>query len=117
VEKIPPPIPKHLFHKQVDEIRNWLNQRSKINSMNKSYMQVSSPATDILKLQDAFLVLPNRKIIKIHQATLNKASPAKRKVQVITKGPSRKQVIIPVPPQQADIIMSNAGFHVSSINN
>jgi len=66
VEKIPPPIPKRLPCKQVDEIRNRLNQRNKGNSKNKTYVQVSSLAANILKLRDAFSTLPNRKIIEIH---------------------------------------------------
>jgi len=117
VENIPPPIPKRLPRKQVDKIRNHLDQRRKAKSTNKSYAQVSSPAADIFKLHDTFPALPNRKIIKIHQASLSKAPLVKRKVQITTKGPSRKQVIIPISSQQADIIMNNAGFHVSSINN
>jgi len=80
VENIPPPIPKHLSCKQVDEIRNCLDQRKKAKSTNKSYVQVSSLAADILKLRDAFLALSNRKIIEIYQATLSKASSVKRKV-------------------------------------
>jgi len=72
MERIPPPIPKRLPRKQVEEARKRLEQK-KTRGKNsvKSYAQVASPANDILKLRDAFPALPNKKIIEIHNATLN----------------------------------------------
>jgi len=116
VKRNPPPIPPHLPQKQLEEVRNRLEQRKTNKKSTKSYVQALSLASDILKLRDAFLVLPNKKIIEIHKAMLNKEPSKGKKIQFTTKGPSRKQAIIPIPSQQADIIMSNAGFHVSSIN-
>jgi len=70
---IPPCIPPRLPHKQVEEIRKRLNQKNnKKNTLfPRSYTQVSSQASDILKLKEAFLALPNRKILKIHNASLD----------------------------------------------
>jgi len=39
-----------------------------------------------------------------------------KKIQSTTKGPSRKQAIVPLLGQHINSIMNNAGFHVSSIN-
>ena len=117
VEKTPPPIPLHLPCEQLEEVRKHMEQRKKNkNTANKSYVQASSLVADILKLRDAFPALPNRKIIEIHNASLNKPSPKGKKIQVTTKDPSRKQAIIPLLTQHAVTIMNNAGHHVGSIN-
>ena len=118
VEKIPLPIPKRLPQKKVEEIRKRLEQKkSKGKNLTKSYVQVSSPANDILKLRDALLALPNKKIIEIHNTTLNASqSKGKKKISITTKGPSRKQAIIPLLGKHVLSIMNNAGLHVNSIN-
>ena len=118
VKRIPPPIPKQLPRKQVEEARKRLEQKkTKGKNLVKSYAQVSSPANDILKLRDAFPALPNKKIIEIHNATLNGTQPkGKKKISITTKGPSRKQAIVPLLGQHVNSIMNNAGLHVNSIN-
>jgi len=93
-----------------------MEQRKKNKNMVKLYAQASSHAADILKLRDAFSALPNKKIIKIHKATLTKESPKGKKIQITTKDPSRKQAIVPIPIQHSVTIINNAGFHVSAIN-
>jgi len=71
--KISPCIPIQLLPKQVEEIRKRLDQRKNKKTLAlKSYAQASWPVADILKLKDAFLALSNKKIIKIHNASLNK---------------------------------------------
>jgi len=49
---------------------------------------------NILKLRDTFPALPNKKIIKIHNAVFNKLMNKDKKIQITTKGLSRKQAII-----------------------
>lgn len=116
VEKIPLSTPMRLSHKQLEEVRKHLEQRKKNKNTAKSYTQAFSSAIDILKLRDVFSALPNKKIIEIHNATLNKAPPKGKKMQVTTKGLSKKQAIVPIPTQHSVTIMNNAGFHVGSIN-
>jgi len=118
VERISPPIPKRLPRKQVEEVRKRLEQKkSKGKNSIKSYAQVSSLANDILKLRDAFPALPNKKIIEIHNASLNVTQPkGKKKTPITTKGPSRKQAIVPLLGKHVISIMNNAGLHVNSIN-
>jgi len=116
---IPPHIPPRLPSKQVEEVRKRLNLRNnkKNPSPLRSYAQVSSPANNILKLRDAFPALPNKKIIEIHNATLNGTQPKdKKKISTTTKGPSRKQAIVPLLSQHVNSIMNNARLHVNSIN-
>jgi len=116
VAKVPPPIPTRLPKKQIEEAKKHWEKRKINNKSTKSFTQAASLALDILKLRDAFPALPNKKIIEIHNAMLNKEPIKGRKIQSTTKGLSRKQAIVPIPSLQADIIMNNAGSHVSSIN-
>ena len=118
VERIPPPIPKRLPRKQVEEVKKCLEQK-KTRGKNpaKSYAQVSSPANDILKLRDAFPALPNKKIIEIYNTSLNVTQPKdKKKISITIKGPSRKQAIVPLLSQHVNSIMNNTGLYINSIN-
>jgi len=75
IKNISPCIPIRLPPKQVEEVRKRMEQRkNKKNQVPKSYAQASSPAANVLKLKDAFLALPNKKIIEIHNASLNKSN-------------------------------------------
>jgi len=119
MKRTPLQIPQQLLPKQVEEIRKKLDQRkSKRKSPPlMSYAQASSQAADILKLKDAFPALPNKKIVEIHNAALNVTQPkGKNKRSFTTKGPSRKQAIIPLLDQHVKSIMNNAGLHINSIN-
>lgn len=80
VEKCSPPIPPHLSQKQLEEVTKHLKLRKTNRNSTKLYVQASSPASNILKLRDAFPALPNKKIIKIHKATLNKEPPKGKKI-------------------------------------
>jgi len=115
VERIPLSIPKQLPRKQVE--KRLEQKKTKGKNLAKSYAQVSSPANDILKLRDAFPALPNKKIIEIHNASLNITQPkGKKKISITTKGPSRKQAIVPLLSQHVNSIMNNTGLHVNFIN-
>ena len=50
-----------------------------------------------LKIKEAFPTLPNKKVLEMHNAAFAQPVNKTKKVQYTTKGPSRKQVIIPVP--------------------
>jgi len=118
VEKIPSHIPLHLTSKQIEESRKWLDQKKneKNPHTTKSYAQVSAQAADLLKLKDTFLALPNKKIMEIHNTSLNITQPKNKKISITTKELSRKQAIIPLLGQHVKSIMNNAGLHISSIN-
>jgi len=50
--------------------------------------------TNILKIKEVFSALLNKKIIKIHNMVLSKLASKGRKIQTITKGLFKKQVIV-----------------------
>ena len=72
-------------------------------------------AEKILYIKEVFLVLPNSKILDIY----NLAFPTiqrKKKIQITTKGPSRKQAIVFILEKHVNLIIKEASIHVSLIN-
>jgi len=47
---------------------------------------------------------------------MDKLTNRSKRIQIITKGPSRKQAIIPITEKYADLIMNKASIHVGLIN-
>jgi len=69
--------------------------KSKLGS--KSFAQaIKDSAEDILKVKEAFSKLAPSKIIEIHNIAQGISHKAHPKLNMTTKGPSRKQVIIPM---------------------
>jgi len=69
-----------------------------------------------LKIKEAFPTLPNKKVLEMHNAAFAQPINKTKKVQYTTKGPSRKQAIIPVPNNLAENIMGDASTHIFQIN-
>jgi len=70
---------------------------------------------NILHIKEAFPALPNSKILDIHNSVFL-VIQRKRKIQITTKGPSRKQAIIPILEKYIDLIMKEASIYVGLIN-
>jgi len=132
VSRIPPPLPPRLpinIRKKVLEKITKDNAARKEKSLkapsNKPHAPTQSYAraalgnpSDILKLRETFPSLPNNKILEMHKASLPKEkAPAKRKPQITTKGPSHKNVIIPLDPIYKNTVYKKANKHVYAINN
>ena len=81
-----------------------------------TYAQATNAAASILKIKEAFPALPNKKILEIHDAAFPKPDNKGRRVQYTTKGPSRKQAIVPASDNIKDIIMGEANAHIFQIN-
>jgi len=69
-----------------------------------------------LKIKEAFPALPNKKVLKMHNAAFAQPVNKTKKVQFTTKGPSKKQAIIPVPNNLAENIMGDASTYIFQIN-
>jgi len=92
ISKIPSPIPPR---PSATILAKFKLARSKLGS--KSFAQVTKgKAEDILKVKEAFPKLAPKKIIKIHNITQGISYKSCPKLNMTTKGPSRKQVIIPM---------------------
>jgi len=81
-----------------------------------SYAQTASYVSNALKIKEAFPDLPNKKVLKIYNATFAQSVNKTRKIQHTTKGPSRKQAIIPVSLDLTKNIIGNASTHIFQIN-
>jgi len=93
--------------------------QQKISTKGKSplsYAQIASNVTNAFKIKKAFLVLPNKKVLEMHKVAFGQPANRARKVQFTTKGPSKKQTIIPVPNNLVESIMGNASTHIFQIN-
>ena len=94
------------------------NKKKKGSNPTKSYAHASKlPATmsNVLKIKEAFLTLNAKKIDQVNNIV--KENPKmKLKIQMTTKGPLRKQVIIPMSKDNIDVFMKNLSLHVANIN-
>jgi len=97
ISKVPPPIPPCSSKKVLEKSKALQRSISTKDNSYVSYTQAASYVTNTLKIKEAFPALPNKKVLEMHNAAFAQPVNKTKKVQYTTKGPSRKQVIIPVP--------------------
>ena len=71
--------------------------------------------SDILKIKKAFPTLNTKKIDQVNNIVKGNLK-LKLKIQITTKGPLRKQVIILMSKDNIDAFMKNSSLHVANIN-
>jgi len=118
--KTPPPIPPRPSKEQMENSKKHQEARSTKGKSSPylpmSYAQATNAAVSILKIKEAFPALLDKKILEIHDAVFPKPDNKGRKIQHTTKGPSRKQAIIPISNNIKDTIMGDANAHIFQIN-
>ena len=72
-------------------------------------------AIEIIKINDTFPKLSSGKIIEIHNVTNNKGFKDKPKLNITTKGLSRKQIIVPMSTNNSKAIITQANEHILNI--
>ena len=119
VVKIPPPILARL-PKEVLEKSKFFNKRGK--KANKSeklktlYAQVLALSIgEILKLKENFPSLSTKKIKNIHRA-INDSGKSKPKINMTTKDPSRKQIIVLMGNDNKTKFIASSSIHITNIN-
>ena len=93
------------------------NLSSKSNA-GKSYVQASKSSfntSEVLKIKETFPSL-NAKKIKQVNSIINGQNKTKPRIKMTTKGPSRKQIIIPMSNDNVVSFMKNSFSHVANIN-
>ena len=121
---IPPMNPTIPVKGDVSSKNKGKNIPNSINSVSKTlgpkclYAQVSSTpkVREILKLKENFPKLLNKKIKQIHNTVTGSNIPVKTHINMTTKGPSRKQIIIPMGSNNTRMFMTTADNHVLNIN-
>jgi len=84
----------------------------------KSYAQASrqtASTSKVLKIKEFFLALNANQIDWVNNIVKGNPKP-KPHIQMTTKGPSRKQVIVPMSNNNNNSFIKNFTFHVTNIN-
>jgi len=128
INKVPPPPPlpaktrkeiniiSKYFHPKKSSVENTAKGNNA--SPGKSYAQVSKPpvsTSDVLKIKETFPSLNAQKIDQVNSIVNGQNKPRPR-IRMTTKGPSRKQVIIPMSRENVSSFMKNSSLHVANIN-
>ena len=128
IEKVPPLLSLLAKSKrEVNVISKYfqnsksLGKAKKTNEIKKPsvlYAQATKPLVntlEILKIKEAFLALNTKKIDQVNN--IIKGNPKlKLHIQMTTKGPSRKQVIIPMSSDNNSTFIKNLSLHIANIN-
>jgi len=94
------------------------NKSKEIPKTTKSYAQVSKSlanTAEVLKIKKAFPDLNANKIDQVSNI-VKETVKLKPRIQMTTKGPSRKQIIIPMSKENVDSFIKNSSLHVANIN-
>ena len=120
MSRIPLPIPPRLS-KTVLAKSKYFNKNQLLNSLSSNnnclYTQASkSDIENIIRIKDAFLKLPSIKVNEIHKVINNSTHNCKPKINIITKSPSKKQIIISMSTNNSERIIIQANSYISNIN-
>ena len=124
------PLPPPLLAKSKKEVniisKYFLPNISSVNSKdngnsnnsNKSYAQATKMSTntsEVLKIKETFPSLSAQKVDQVKNIVNGQAKP-KPRIKMMTKGPSRKQVIIPMSRENINSFIKSSSLHVANLN-
>jgi len=126
ISPLPLPIPAK-SQKEVMEISKYFKKNDK-SPQKKSYAQASSQSKlanssssssvtmSMLKIKEIFPNLPNKKIDMVQKIINSDNSKPKPKINMTTKGPSYKQVIVLMNNKLAKSFLKDSSMHIININ-
>jgi len=118
LSKLSSSIPVKLL-KEINEISKFFKKNTKKRDQKKSYAQASSLSTNItretLKIKKNFSNLQNKKIKNL-QKIIRGENKSKPKFNMTMKGPSRKQVIIPMNIDNKSHFIKELNTYIVNIN-
>jgi len=88
------------------------------NNSGKSYTQatkMSNNTSEVLKIKEIFPSLNAQKVDQVNNIVNGQTKP-KPHIKMMTKGPSRKQVIIPMSGNNINSFIKSLSLHVANIN-
>ncbi|KAL9710067.1 hypothetical protein Ac2012v2_007129 [Leucoagaricus gongylophorus] len=92
----------------------------KLLNLKKSYVQASksnlSRIEDIVRVKEAFPALSADEVGKVFKIKNSRGDNRKPKINMTTRGPSRKEVIIPMAKYIAELMINSAHNHITNIN-
>ena len=97
-------------------------KNTKPSNIKKSYVQISKinilpNIKDVLWIKEVFSTLSADKVGRMIKAMNSSKEKKKLKVNITTRGPLRKQVIISMVKLNTELIINSANLHISNINN
>ena len=113
-----PPLPLSLVNKP----KNIIKRKTLIQAnVKKLYIQASktniSPRVkDVLHIKDAFPELFTDNVGRIIKVTNSNKEQKKPRINMTTKGPLRKQIIIPMAKSNTELIINSASSNITNIN-
>jgi len=103
------------FWKNPNSLKVKKTQKEK-NQKKTLYAQTSTPkVSKILKIKENFPNLLTKEIENIHKM-INDSGKLKSRINITTKGPSRKQVIIPISNDNKSKFMASSSMHIANLN-
>lgn len=121
VSSLPSPIPVKST-KEVNKISKYFKKQQPSNNKQKSYTQISAKQSnptnitrEMLKIKETFPNLQNKKI-KVIQKIISSQGKPKLKINMTTKDPSYKQVIVPMKDISMNNFIKDLSMHVFNIN-
>ena len=127
INKAPPPPPLLAkTKKEINVISKYFHKRPMTNNSegstnqqkSKSYAQVSKTKinmSEVLKIKETFLALNAKEINQVNDIVNGQSKP-KPRIRMTTKGPSRKNIIIPMSSDNVSSFMRNSSLNVANIN-
>jgi len=124
IKKSPPVLNPPLLVKlksEVNTISKYFKGKKPTSNQSKpskSYAQASKPTAstlDVLKIKESFPALTAKQIDRVNNIVKGNPTP-KPRIQMTTKGPSRKQVIVPMSTDNNTTFTKNSALHVANIN-
>jgi len=104
------------FHPKKPSVKN--NRQPSKDQIGKSYAQaskLSASTSDVLKIKEAFPTLNAQKINQVNNI-VNGQSKQKPCINMTTKGPSRKHIIIPMSGDNVSSFLKNSSLNMANIN-
>ena len=77
---------------------------------------MSKNINNILKIKENFPKLSNKKIKELNKSIFNNGNKLKPKINIMTKSPSHKQVIVPMGSDNSRKFMSSSGNYITNLN-
>ena len=104
------------FHPKKLSVEN--NRQPSKEQSGKSYAQASKSSastSDVLKIKETFPALNAHKIDQVNNI-VNSQSKQKPRINMTTKGPSRKHIIIPMSGDNVSSFLKNSSLNVANMN-
>ena len=124
IERVPPPSSPPLpakFKNEVNTISKYFKGNKTMTNPTKptkSYAQASrqlASTSEVLKIKEFFPALNANQINRVNNIIKDNPKP-KPHFQMTSKGPSRKQVIVPMSNDNNNSFTKNSMFYVANIN-